>query len=97
MIFFYPGDANEKSCTAKGCCWHFTTVGSQEPWCFYPKNFRSYVVSNNTFESPSHLKLTLKAIQPQAYTYPKTIESARVAINYESKSRLRINVSYKLF
>lgn len=92
---FPRGTSDEKSCTARGCCWVPVPGNGKIPWCYYATGYRSYkVVSRTTYKRGQQLVLNISSNS----TYPNNVQVLIVKISYETKDRLHVKVGItKLF
>jgi hypothetical protein len=101
----YPeNDVSEKGCEIRGCCWYQdmarrkplkskiendTQAPVDIPYCFYPRNFPSYLVDERN-DTPVGFSIKLKG-EPPTY-YPKGVKQLAVYVSFESNQRLHVKV-----
>lgn len=87
---FPRGNANQKSCEERNCCWSPSTPNSQIPWCYYPSNYSNYKIINVTKsrnEIVAFFNLTANT------NYKDDIKMLCMDISIHKAQRLRIKVN----
>ncbi|CAB3259578.1 unnamed protein product [Arctia plantaginis] len=85
---FPQGNANEKDCNKRGCCWKSTETHGV-PYCFYPSHYDSFHFINMT-EDKHGMNVYMEKVRPSGY--PGDFEVARMDIKYLSDDCLQIKI-----
>ncbi|KAL1454173.1 hypothetical protein WDU94_010453 [Cyamophila willieti] len=85
---FPRGIPNEKTCTARGCCW--VPAKDKEPSCFYPLNYKSYLYDSTVNNNTDGGSFIYQKNFPSPY--PQDIESVRMDIVFETQTRIRVKI-----
>lgn len=94
----YPEEgANQQACLARGCCWKETHLYAKnlyvplaEPYCYFPKNFPKYKVSQTLLNGVDGVTYRIEKQIPSFR--PNEILNLTVNIKYDSKERLRVRI-----
>ncbi|RZF43849.1 hypothetical protein LSTR_LSTR013314 [Laodelphax striatellus] len=87
---FPRGNASEKSCALRGCCWMVpknTTTSKNVPYCFYPQNYTLYEFSN---VSSTDLGVTAFLKKSFSSPYPNDIDLLKLDVRFETENRLNV-------
>lgn len=90
----YPNDqADEQKCQTRGCCWRKpvdTLEDINVPYCYYPKDFPTYVlISNRSMDFGQRIMIN----KSHDGFMPNDARVLIVDLIYESNQRLRIRIS----
>ena len=86
--------ANESKCQERGCCWRQPTNSSMYsniPMCFYPANYASYVVEEQT-ETSFGWRLKLQRCRLTPVMFAEPVDRLSVEIQFQQSNRLRVKV-----
>ncbi|XP_039285299.1 lysosomal alpha-glucosidase [Nilaparvata lugens] len=87
---FPRGNASEKSCSLRGCCWMVpknVSFSKNIPYCFYPENYSLYEFLN---ESSTDFGVTGYLNNSFSSPYPSDISLLKLDVKFETENRLNI-------
>ncbi|XP_018325921.1 lysosomal alpha-glucosidase isoform X3 [Agrilus planipennis] len=93
---FPDGFVNQSKCEQRGCCWQpkpkqtESNIPLNVPYCFYPKNFRSYAYINITHNSFGIIAFLRRVFSSP---FPGDVNIIKLTVKYETDTRLHIKIT----